>query len=411
MKAQSQHKPSHPHSEKLVNRDLLPHERAQWEDRIPGLPKIALTPSELSDLRLISNGGYSPIEGFMNQKDYLTVVQDMRLASGAIWSLPVTLAVNDTQAASLKTGKEVALTDTSGQPLAILELEEMYRYEKQLEAEQVYRTTDTSHPGVQNLYARADTLLGGKISMIRDFPDTSFQKYRLSPAQTRRLFQEKGWRTVVGFQTRNPIHRAHEYIQKCALEMVDALFVHPLVGETKKGDIPADVRMRCYEVLIDGYYPKDRTLLGIFPAAMRYAGPREAVFHALIRKNYGCTHFIVGRDHAGVGNFYGPFDAHKIFGEFEEGELGIKPLFFDNTFYCKRCESMASHRTCPHDPWNYVFLSGTKVREMLREGIAPPPEFTRPEVAEILIAASNNDGHQPVAPKSSTPSEKTETPS
>ena len=379
---------------KLVNLYLPPSEREKWEEKAPTLPRLKLGYRELSDLELLGNGAYSPLEGFMIHKDYQGVVEEMRLSGGQVWSLPVTLAVSKEEAASFAEGKEVALEHPSGSILAVLHLEEKYTYDKEVEARCVYKTTDTSHPGVSSLFSRGEVLLGGKISMLQPIPHQEFKEYRPDPAQTRAIFREKGWKTIVGFQTRNPIHRAHEYIQKCAMEMVDGLLVHPLVGETKSDDIPADVRMRCYEVLIENYYPKNRTLLAVFPAAMRYAGPREAVFHAQLRKNYGCTHFIVGRDHAGVGKFYGTFDAHKIFDEFKEGELGIQPLFFDNTFYCKRCEGMASHRTCPHDPWNYVFLSGTKVREMLRAGTIPPPEFTRPEVAKILISALSQDGDQ-----------------
>ena len=382
-------------SETLVNCFLPTSKKEDWEEKASSMPQISLNDRELSDLELLSNGAYSPIDGFMLRKDYEQVVTKMRLSSGRIWSLPITLAVTKEKAASLKEGQDIALTDASGQVLAILHLEEKYNYQKETEAQNIYKTTDAAHPGVKNLYARNEVQLGGKVSALKKVPHSQFNEYRPSPAETRKIFKEKGWKTIVGFQTRNPIHRAHEYIQKCAMEMVDGLLIHPLVGETKSDDIPAEVRMRCYEVLIENYYPKDRTQLAVFPAAMRYAGPREAVFHAQLRKNYGCTHFIVGRDHAGVGNYYGPFDAHRIFDNFNVDELGIKPLFFDNTFYCKRCGSMASHRTCPHDPWNYVFLSGTKVREMLSKGEVPPPEFTRQEVADILIAAfekGNNSG-------------------
>ncbi len=388
-----------PHGGTLVNGHLEPQEKEYWEKKINSLKSIPLNQREISDLELIANGAFSPLQGFMVRKNYEPVVHEMRLSSGLVWSLPITLAVNETQAGPLSAGEEIVLKDPSGTPMAILHLEEKYRYDKEAEAQCVYRTTDTRHPGVAYLYSRGEVLLGGKISLLTVIPHSQFPQYHLEPSQTRKIIQEKEWNTVVGFQTRNPIHRAHEYIQKCALEMVDGLLVHPLVGETKSDDVPADVRMRCYEVLIENYYPKDRTLLAVLPAAMRYAGPREALFHALVRKNYGCTHFIVGRDHAGVGNFYGPFDAHRIFEQIEETDLGIKPLFFDNTFYCKRCASMASHRTCPHDPWNYVFLSGTKVREMLRQGIMPPPEFTRPEVASILISAlSPKNGDMPAQP-------------
>ncbi len=351
------------------------------------LPTIHLSPRTLSDLELLIVGGLSPLTGFMTRRQYDSVLQEMRLPDGTVWSLPVTLAVAREEAASLREGSQVTLATEDGQPLAILTVEEKFAYDKAREARLAYGTEDAAHPGVAALYNQGEVLLGGPVAAFCLPPHDDFLQYRLTPAQTRAAFTERGWSRVVGFQTRNPVHRAHEYIQKCALEIVDGLLLHPLVGETKSDDIPASVRMRCYEVLLEGYYPKDRVLLSVLPAAMRYAGPREAIFHALVRKNYGCSHFIVGRDHAGVGDYYGPFDAQYIFDEFRPEELGITPLFFDNTFFCRRCDEMASAKTCPHGPADRVIFSGTRVREMLAAGEAPPPEFTRPEVARILIEA------------------------
>jgi len=376
-----------PHGGILINREVFGAQREALSRNLEHAPSVTLNSRSISDLELIANGAYSPLEGFMTEADYVSVRDHRRLANGSVWTIPVTLPVSEEQTAGLRTGTTIALRSRTGSVLAALELEDIYKYDKLLEAERVYLTNDDSHPGIRVLKSQGDFLLGGRVALIAHSSKTEFAPYRFSPADARAEFQEREWKTVVAFQTRNPVHRAHEYIQKCALETVDGLFLHPLVGDTKADDIPADIRVRAYEVILDKYYPSDRTLLGVMPAAMRYAGPREAIFHAIIRKNYGCSHFIVGRDHAGVGKFYGTYDAQKIFSEFRGGELGIVPMFFDHTFFCRRCDGMASIKTCPHDQTHHVALSGTHVREMLERGELPPVEFTRPEVAEVLMSS------------------------
>jgi sulfate adenylyltransferase len=375
------------HGGRLINRELAGVERETLLERVAAMPHLTLRVREISDLEMIANGAFSPLEGFMCEDDYITVRGNKHLASGLPWTIPITLSASDELAATIKEGQDVALYASDDHLLGVLHLEQKYRYDKQREAERVYLTTDAAHPGVAALYEQGDWLLGGRVSLLNRPPSPQFPAYRLDPEQTREAFTKKGWRRVVAFQTRNPIHRAHEYIIKCALEIVDGLLLHPLVGETKSDDIPADVRMSCYEAMLEQYFPRTRTMLAVNPAAMRYAGPREAVFHAIIRKNYGCTHFIVGRDHAGVGNYYGTYDAHYIFNEFDREALAITPMFFDHSFYCRRCDAMASNKTCPHDSSEHVTLSGTKVRELLASGEMPPREFSRPEVARILIEA------------------------
>ncbi len=388
----SNHQPTiSPHGGALVDRRLRGELREAAYEKAKRLPRIQLDPMRLADLELIAIGAQSPLTGFMAQNDYLQVVKNMHLACGLPWTIPIVLPVTRECADKLKEGQSVALSEGK-RILALMEIAEKFEYDKEQEALQVYKTTEAAHPGVARLYAQGDVLLGGEVWVI-DLPSAAaseFAEFRLTPQQTRQKFAERGWRRVVGFQTRNPIHRAHEYIQKIALEVVDGLLVHPLVGETKADDIPADVRMMSYQVLLESYYPSERVLLSVFPAAMRYAGPREAVFHAIVRKNYGCTHFIVGRDHAGVGNYYGPYDAQRIFNEFSQEAIGIIPLFFDHTYYCHKCQGIVSAKTCGHDSNEHINLSGTQVRRFLEQGMPLPVEFMRPEVSAVLIEGLRN---------------------
>jgi sulfate adenylyltransferase len=377
-----------PHGGKLVDLVVLDADRDTLADEARHFPKVVVGDRELSDLEMLAVGALSPLTGFVGEADYRSILDTMHLENGLAWTIPVTLSLTEEEAKRIGGGEAVSLLAAEDEePLAILELSSVFRRDREREAQAVFGTQSLEHPGVQALHQAGDLCAAGRLRVLRLPPHDDFVEYRLTPAQTRGEFARRGWRTVVGFQTRNPIHRAHEYLQKCALEIVDGLLVHPLVGATKGDDVPAEVRMRCYEALFEGYYPKDRAMVSVFPAAMRYAGPKEAIWHAIARKNYGCTHFIVGRDHAGVGDFYGTYEAQEIFARFEPGELGITPLMFEHSFWCNRCEGMASPKTCPHGEEERVSLSGTRVREMLRAGERPPIEFSRPEVADVLIAA------------------------
>ncbi len=363
-----------PHGGQLVNRIATPEQKAEFLSKADFLPRVQLDDRAVSDLEMIAIGAFSPLTGFMNQEDYDRTVTEMRLANGLVWSIPITLSVSEEVASPLQEGGLIRLDNSRGEFIGVLQLTQKYHYDKTREAINVYRTDDVKHPGVQVLYNQGNVNLAGDIWLLQREPHPQFPSYQIDPAASRQMFRDK-------------IHRAHEYIQKCALETVDGLFLHPLVGATKEDDIAADVRMRCYEILLEHYYPLDRVTLAINPAAMRYAGPREAIFHALVRKNYGCTHFIVGRDHAGVGDYYGTYDAQYIFDEFAPNELGIVPMKFEHAFYCTRTKQMATSKTSPSKPEERIHLSGTKVREMLRRGELPPPEFSRPEVAAELARA------------------------
>jgi sulfate adenylyltransferase len=361
---------------------------AELVEQAKSYPTIAATERRvLSDLELMAVGAVSPNRGFMIEADYTSVVKEMHLANGLPWSLPITLPATDDEVRNLKVGEPAAIT-FEGRVIAIVEVEDVYKFDADNEAEKTYRTTDDAHPGVAYLKSLPGNYVGGEVTVLENVFADEFSEYRKTPIELREEFDKRGWKTVVAFQTRNPIHRAHEYLTKVALEGVDGLLIHPLVGGTKGDDIPAETRMKCYEVLMENYYPHDRVILSVFVAAMRYGGPREAIWHALLRKNYGVTHFIVGRDHAGVGDYYGSYDAQHLFDEFEDGELGIVPLKFEHSFYCNKCGQMGSDKTCPHGKEDRVFLSGTKVREMLRNGEEPPEEFSRHEVAQILIEES-----------------------
>ncbi|MEJ2633246.1 MAG: sulfate adenylyltransferase [Acidihalobacter sp.] len=373
-----------PHGGRLVDLVVPPEKREAALRHAEALPRLALTARQLADLECLATGVYSPLDGFMGELDYRRVLDEMRLADGTLWPIPVVFDVDEANLTGIGDAAEIALS-WEGRVIATLRITERYEVDKPLEASAVYGVDDAEHPGVAAVRELGDVYLAGPVRLIEPELHGSFDSYRYTPAQSRAEFARRGWRKVAAFQTRNPIHRAHEYLQKVALETVDGLFVHPLVGQTKSDDIPDDLRIRTYEVILERYYPQDRIVLGVFPAAMRYAGPREALKHAIARQNYGCSHFIVGRDHAGVGNYYGTYDAQRIFETLGPEDLRIIPLPFENAAYCTRCAQMATRKTCPHPEDDWLQLSGSKVRAMLREGVRPPVEFTRPEVADLLM--------------------------
>lgn len=373
-----------PHGGKLIQRELFGDQRESFLKKARFMKSCRLDAWGLSDLELIATGGFSPLTGFMGQKDYTRVMEEMRLSDGTLWSVPITLSVSREQANEYDIGSDIALIGDDGVVYGVLELREKYAYDKYKEARLVYGTEDPAHPGVKKTFEKGDVHLAGPVYLLNRPKHDPFEAFYLDPRQTREKFAELGWKTIVGFQTRNPVHRSHEFIQKCALESVDGLMLNPLVGETKPDDIPADIRMESYQEVLKHYFPKGRALLVIYPAAMRYAGPKEAILHAIVRKNYGCTHFIVGRDHAGVGDYYGTYEAQELISQFED-ELGIHIFKFENAFFCRKCENMATEKTCPHDRAFHVLLSGTKIREKLRNGEELPKEFSRPEVAAVLV--------------------------
>lgn len=380
-----------PHGGTLINRLVPDEQRETMLNRAKQAPVVELSSVALSDVQLIAMGVVSPLTGFMGEADYQSVVQDMHLTNGLPFSIPIALAVDTEQADSLEIGQDVALHDADGNLVALLELSEKYGYDKAVEAQNVYRTIEDAHPGVARVYAQGDIYLGGDV-WVFDLAEPEFPNEFYTPAQARQYFKDKGWTEIVAFQTRNPIHRAHEYLQKVAMEIVDGLMLHPLVGDTKSDDVPADVRMESYRVVLEHYYPNDRVLLNTFPAAMRYAGPREAIFHAICRKNYGCSHFIVGRDHAGVGKYYGTYDAQDIFDEFDRSAIDITPLKFEHAFYSKKEKQIVTAKTSIYGKEDWMFLSGTQVRELLSQGKPLPEEFTRPEVSNVLLKAYTNNG-------------------
>jgi len=372
-----------PHGGRLVNREVPEHKRERFLEQAGELPTLNITEGQAKDAENIAKGVFSPLEGFLLQEDYSNVLDEKRLSNDLPWTLPIILDVHNDL--NVRIGDAITLS-YKDRPLALMQVEEVYKYNKKEFAQKVYGTLDVRHPGVAKLRDMGDLLVGGKITLVREM-ETPFSKYNLRPVETRVLFKEKGWRTVVGFQTRNAPHLGHEYVQKTALTFVDGVFINPVIGRKKRGDFRDEVILEAYNVLIEHYYLKDRAVMSILPFEMRYAGPREAVFHAIVRKNFGCTHFIVGRDHAGVGDFYPPYAAQDIFDEFPD--LGIVPLFFKTFYYCKKCGGVVNEKICPHGEEQHVKFSGTRIRELLRRGQRPPREMMRPEVVDVILRSGN----------------------
>jgi len=366
----------------LLEGDALKAEK----EKAKGLTQVRITSREAGDLIMMGIGGFTPLTGFMGHDDWKGVCAEYKMADGTFWPIPITLSTTEGQAESIKDGEEIALvSEESGEIMATMKVTEKYKIDKEYECKQVYKTTETEHPGVAMVMKQEDINLAGPVKVLSEgtFP-TEYKALYLRPAETRKIFEDNGWSTVAAFQTRNPMHRSHEYLAKIAIEICDGVFIHMLLGKLKPGDIPSDTRGKAIDTLIEHYFVKDTITVGGYPLDMRYAGPREALLHALFRQNYGCSHLIVGRDHADVGDYYGPFDAHKIFDEIPADALETKPLKIDWTFYCSKCDGMASMKTCPHGKEDRLILSGTKLRKMLSEGEEVPDHFSRPEVLKIL---------------------------
>lgn len=371
-----------PHGNVLVNRVLSETHAAEAVKRAESLFSLTLNAEQVKDIKNIARGVLSPLTGFMNEADFVRVVEDMKLADGTVWPIPFVLHVTDEQAEQMKTGDEVALKDEAGTVVGMLHVGDKYTFDPAHVSRFVFGTEDREHPGVARWFGMNKNLVGGNIDLI-DNSKEPFYDVNLDPAETRYLFQARGWKTVVGFQTRNVPHRAHEYLQRCALEIVDGLFINPIIGKKKEGDFRDEVIIKSYNYMIENFFPRDRAVFSILPARMNYAGPREAVLHAIIRKNFGCTHFVVGRDHAGVGDYYGTYEAHEIFDTIED--IGIQILRFEHGFFCHVCEGVASTKTCGHTDDDRVPPSGTKIRNLLTEKKPVPAEIMRPQIVDLLL--------------------------